>query len=128
MLNNNISTSYTNLTTDTDLNQDIKNRYEKVIKKQYRNLSYEVKEEIIDGDDATVTIQVEVMNYKDAFNKYNRNEYDKNEYHTLILDALENTKEMTTYTLDITLTKDDNDNWIIDNLTQENKDKLLGIY
>lgn len=128
MLNNNISTSYTNLTNDTNLSQDIKNRYEKAIKKQYRNLSYEVKEEIIDGDEATVTIQLKVMNYRDAFDKYNQNEYEKNEYHTLILDTLENTKEMVSYTLDITLTKDDNDNWVIDNLNQENKDKLLGIY
>ena len=128
MLDNSINVSYTNLTTDTNLNQDIIKKYEKAIEKQYRNLSYEVKDEIIDGENATVTIEVEVMNYKDVINKYNKADYDVNEYHKMITNDLDSAKDTVTYTLDITLTKDNTDTWNIDSLSTENKSKLLGIY
>lgn len=128
MLDDSINISYTSLTSDINLSQEIINGYEKVIEKQYRNLSYEVGDEVIDGDRATVTIQVEVMNYRDVIDKYNKNDYEITRYHKLVLESLEDTKEMVTYTLDITLTKDDSDNWVVDTLTLENQNKLLGIY
>ena len=128
MVDDDIDTSYTNLTTDTNLGQNIRNGYEDAIKMQYKKISYEVKDETIDGDNATVTIEIEVMNYKNAINKYNKTDYEINKYHELILDEMKKTKEMITYTLDISLTKDKNDTWNIDNLNMENKNKLLGIY
>lgn len=128
MLDKNILVSYTDLTTDTIVDQNTINRYEKAIKTQYRNLSYEIKDEQIDGNQATVTLQIEVANYKKAINKYDKNKYELIEYHNLILKEIENTKEMITYTLEITLTKQDNNQWTINNITEENKNKLLGIY
>ena len=124
----NINVSYTDLTTDRNLSSDVINGYEDADKKKYRDLSYEVKDEVIDGDNATVTIEVEVMDYKRAINKYNREDYDVNKYHELIIKELNNTKEIVTYTLDIDLTKDNNDTWKVDELSLENKNKLLGIY
>ena len=124
----NINISYTDLTSDNNLSSNIINGYEDAIRKQYRDLSYEVKDEVIDGDNATVTIEVEVMDYKRAINKYNREDYDVNKYHELIIKELNNTKEIVTYTLDIDLTKDNNDTWKVDELSLENKNKLLGIY
>ena len=123
-----IDISYTNLTSDSNLSANIIKKYEDAIEKQYRDLSYEVVDEVIDGDSAVVTIQIEVMDYKNSINKYNREDYDINKYHEHILKELNNTKKMTTYTLDITLTKDNNDTWNIDDLTMENRNKLLGIY
>lgn len=128
MLDNSINVSYTSFTTDTNLGKDIIGGYEKAIEKQYRNLSYEVKDEVIDGDTATVTIQIEVMNYKDVIDRYNKNDYELVRYHELVIEALKDTKDTITYTLDITLTKDNSDNWSIDTLTTENINKLLGIY
>lgn len=127
MLDQDITINYTDLTTDTNLSQDLKDDYEEVIQKQYKNLSYEVKEEAIDGDTAVVTVQIEVMNYKQAIAKYNQAEYETTKYHELVLDELNTTKEMVTYTINFTLTKQQNDNWVVDNLTKENKEKLLGI-
>ena len=127
MLDNDISISYTNLTTDTNLSQNIKDRYRTAIIKQYRNLSYEVKEEEIDGNKSTVTIQIEVMNYRKAIDKYNKTDYEAEKYHELVLDELENTKEMITYTIDFNLTKFENDTWTVDDLSFEDKEKLLGI-
>ena len=127
MLNDNIDVSYTSLTIDPNLDNNLINRYEKVIEKQYRDFSYEIKEEEIDGDTAIVTAQIELMNYKKAIDKYNKSDYELSKYHDLVLKELEKTKEMVTYTLEITLVKN-NEDWVVDELSSENKDKLLGIY
>ena len=128
LLDDSVNISYTSLTTDTNLSQDIIKTYEEAIEKQYRDLSYEVKEEVIDGDKAVVTIQIEVMNYNEAINKYNKADYEVAEYHKLVTEALDEFKDTVTYTLDITLTKDNADTWVVDPLTTENTSKLLGIY
>ena len=128
MNKNNIPVSYTYLTNDTNISSDIIKKYEDAIRKQYRDMSYEIKDEEVDGDTAVVTIEIEVMDFGKAINKYNKSEYESVRYHELITKELENTKEMITYTLDITLTKDEKDKWVVDDLSLENRDKLLGIY
>lgn len=128
MLDNDIEVDYTTLIGDISLNEEQIKTYNNIIKKQYKNLTYEVKEEEIDGNNAIVTIQIEVKNYKNTINKYNKQDYETTKYHELVTKSLDTTKEMITYTLDITLTKDNNDIWILDPLTEENKNKLLGIY
>ena len=125
---NDIEDDYTTLIGDISLNEEQIKTYKNIIKKQYKNLTYEVKEEEIDGNNAIVTIQIEVKNYKNTINKYNKQDYETTKYHELVTKSLDTTKEMITYTLDITLTKDNNDIWILDPLTEENKDKLIGIY
>ena len=122
MLDNDIEVDYTTLIGDISLNEEQIKTYNNIIKKQYKNLTYEVKEEEIDGNNAIVTIQIEVKNYKNTINKYNKQDYETTKYHELVTKSLDTTKEMITYTLDITLTKDNNDIWILDPLTEENKD------
>ena len=127
-LDDGISFSYTNLTDDVNLGNDIRKGYEEAIKKQYRNLSYEIKDEVIDGDNAIVTVRIEVMNYKEVIDKYDRTDYEAIKYHELVLEALDNVKEMVVYTIDISLTKDNGDNWVVDDFSGEVRDKLLGLY
>jgi primase-polymerase (primpol)-like protein len=110
-----------------NINEDNKNLYRDILKRQYKDLKYEIKDEEIDGDTAVVTVQVEVMNYKSAIDKYDKGDYELAKYHDLVLNELEKTREMVTYTLEITLTKN-NDDWVVDDLSIENRDKLLGIY
>ena len=117
MLDKSIDTSYTNLTNNTNLTSNEQKRYEKLIKKQYRNLVYEIKEESINGTTATVPVKIKVINYKKIIDKYNNKE---------VLTKLQNTKEKITYTINFTLTKK-HDTWIINNLSKEDKLKLLGI-
>ena len=126
-LDDNITINYYDLSNDKNISTDLQDEYNDLIKDQYQSLSYEVKEEEIDGDVATVTASIEVMNYKDIINKYNKNSYQSAEYHRLILDDLKNASEKTTYTIDFTLTKDDNGDWHVDELSNEEKEKLLGI-
>ena len=126
-LDNNIEINYYDLSVNEDISENLQNEYNNLIKDQYQNLSYEIKEEMIDGNVATVTTSIEVTNYKDIINKYNKNSYQSEDYHKLIINDLKKTSEKTTYTIDFTLTKDDNDNWNLDELSNEEKEKLLGI-
>ena len=126
-LDKNITINYADLAGNDDLSSDLQNEYNDLIKDQYQSMSYEVKEEIVDGDTATVTTSIKVKDYKKIINKYNKNEYQTNEYHNLIVDALKDAKETVTYTIDFTLTKDSEGDWQVDDLTNEMKEKLLGI-
>ena len=45
-----------------------KERYKKIIKKGYQNLTYKIKDEKIDGNLATVEVQIEVLDYKKIVN------------------------------------------------------------
>lgn len=127
MLDDSIKINYEVLSNDNNIETKYQKRYENLIEKQYKNLSYEIKEEIIDGNKATVTTEIEVLNYKKIIDKYNRNKYQKNEYHEAILENLEKTKDKITYTIDFKLIKDANDNWKIMPLDKEEEEKLLGI-
>ena len=80
---------------------------------KYQSLNKEI---IINTNDLAIT-GIEVLNYKDIINN---NKED-------IIKELKNTKSKITYTIDFTLTKN-KDKWKIDELTREQKDKLLGIF
>lgn len=59
------------------MNEDQKNTYSDIMKRQYEDLTYEIKDEVIDGDNATVTVEIEVYDYykvnQEAQNYYNEN-------------------------------------------------------
>lgn len=62
---------------DTLMNENQKSSYTDIMKKQYEDLTYEIKDEVINGDTATVTAEIEVYDYykinKDAQDYYNSN-------------------------------------------------------
>lgn len=126
-LDKKININYYDLSIDRDLSEQQQTEYIKLIKDQYQSLSYEIKEEIIDGNTATVTTSVKVKDFKKIINNYNKNEYTTEEYHNLIIDDLKDAKDKVTYTIDFTLIKDSEGNWNMDDLTNEMKEKLLGI-
>lgn len=125
MLDKDINISYTDIADETELDQDTKKRYEELIKKQYRNLSYEIKEETIDGETATVTAQIEVVDYQKVLDKYNKTE--NKEYHNQVLTELEKTTEKATYTITFIVKKDKNGNWNLEPLSILERQKLLGV-
>ena len=127
-LDDNVVISYTSLTPSVDLSEEQQSRYWKLIEDQYKNLVYELKDEKVDGDKATVTVEIEVTNFKKTMDKYNYASYSDNEYNNKLLDELESIEEKVQYTIDFELTKDDNGDWSVDDLTTEASDKLLGIY
>lgn len=125
---------------EANLTDEQKDRYKDILKNQYSNLTYEIKDERIDGDNATVEVEIEVYdlsqvdydvndyvdNNKDEFTDENGNILDekRTEYR---LDQLEKAKDRVKYTLNLTLTKDD-DEWKVDNLTETERQKIHGIY
>lgn len=127
MLDNSINIDYITLMGD-DLSLDLRSDYEEVIRKQYKNMSYEIKDEEIDGDYSLVTVEIEVMDYKKAIGMYDRGNYDLVRYQELVLEELKNTKEMVTYTIEFELTKDDEGIWTVNDLGSDINNKLLGIY
>lgn len=123
----------------TNYTSEQKERYKELMKKQYKSLVYEIKEETIDGNNAYVTVQIEVTNFgkrlAEAENYLNdhRDEftdngvYNESKFLSYQLDELEKEKERVKYTLTFSLTKQDG-KWEINDLTEAMEDKINGIY
>lgn len=115
-------------------------RYISLMKKHYQNIKYEIKDEEIDGDNAIVKVEIEVIDYSkkkaetreylkenpEFFNDEN-GEYDEVKYMDYMLDELEKSNEKVKYTINFTLTKKD-DKWHMDDLNNMDEDKLHGVY
>ncbi len=125
---------------ETDFTDEQKEEYKELMKKHYKNLKYQIKDEIIDGDHATVTVEIEVTDYSkimsDADNYLNSNKeefnndqgvYDITKFTKYRLDKLKEAKETVKYTLDLTLTKVD-DEWIMDTISDIDESKIHGMY
>ena len=107
-----------------------KERYRKLLESQYKNLSYEIKDEVIDGNNAKVMVEIEVLDYKASINDltFDSSLYTKESFDEEKLNRLENAKNKVTYTLELTLTKDNDNNWHLDALTNEQIKKIQGMY
>ena len=108
-------------------------RYKDIIEKQYKNLSYEVKEERYDGEKATITVEIQVLDYKKAINVVSStylkmDNYTVEEYNDAKLAALEEVKDKVLYTIDFEVVKDSNGNWRLSALSNETIKKILGMY
>ena len=108
-------------------------RYKNIIEKQYQGLSYEVKDERYDGNNATITVEIEVLDYKKAINTISteylqKKDYTIEEYNDAKLKALEDVKDKVLYTIDFDVKKDSNGNWNLANLDNETIKKILGMY
>ena len=115
------------------LNNTQKERYRKLIEKQYKNLTYQIKDEKVDGNTAIITAEIEVMDYKKAVTDTNSkyqglDNYTVEEYNDTKLDNLEKTKEKVTYTIDFEVTKDDSGNWKLSSLDNETIKKIQGMF
>lgn len=122
-----------------NIDKDSYDEYKKVYTKQYTDLTYDIKDEMIDGDVATVTAQIEVYDYYKIDNdatKYvsdnadmfsSNGTYDSAKVMEYKLDKLKNAKDRVTYTINFKLTKVENE-WKVDNLSNEDLEKIHGIY
>jgi len=127
---------YINTSNLTDEQND---KYKEIYLKQFRDLKYEIKEEVIDGDTATVTTQITVYDYFKAENDANDylttnsdefmtdGEYDEGLFTDYKLEQLDKVNTTVDYTIDFTLTKVDNE-WVVNELTNEQLEKIHGVY
>ena len=123
------------------MTKDQKDKYRDLMKKQYQNLSYKIKDETIDGNNATVQVEIEVYDYassisesetylttnKEEFIKEDTKEVDDEKFMDYKLKQLSLVKDKVKYTINFTLTKTD-DKWILDDITEIDRQKLHGLY
>ena len=90
---------------DNTMSDDQKDQYRSLMEKQYQNLSYKIENEEINGDSATVDVEIEVLDYattiadakeyyqehKDEIEKENDQEQSDND--NVVEDAVEGTEE-----------------------------------
>ena len=121
-------------------NSEQRKRYRELMKKHYQELVYNVKEEEINADKAIVTVEIEVRDYSKVFEQAEKElndhpekfqnekgEYDEEKYLNYRLEQMEKTKDRGKYTMEMNLTKDGKE-WELDDLTEEQEDKIHGIY
>lgn len=137
--NDTILTELDNYLDTLEIEENSHNDYKKVYTKQYTDMTYEIKDELIDGDNASVTVQIEVYDYYKIENEATKyvndnpdnfkvnNIYDAKKVLEYKLDKLNKAKDRVNYTLIFNLTKVDNE-WTIDKLSEEDLEKIHGIY
>ena len=125
---------------ETTFNLDEKNKYRKIMKKNFQNMSYKVKDETVNGDTAEVEVEINVYDYykvnKDADNYLleHRDEfitdgvYDEAKFIDYKLDKMSKNTDKVKYTIYFNLSKDDKGDWSLDEVSEVDEDKILGIY
>ncbi len=132
-LDSDIQSGIDSVIEDENLTEKQKDRYRKLIETQYKKLTYQIKDEKIDGDTATITTEIEVLDYKKAINETtdyyrDKEDYTVEEYNNTKLDNLEKIKDKVTYTIDFEVKKDTSGNWKLSSLDNETIKKIQGMY
>lgn len=144
------------ISNDTSMNDDQKKDYKSLMERQYQNLSYKIKDEEIDGDVATVDVEIEVFDYASSINtsrEYFKDHQDEfksddswngdleNENGEVVGGVIDNLasfidfkiKELmdvtdkTKYDITFYLSKKD-DKWILDDLNDSDREKIHGLF
>ena len=124
-----------------NLVDDQKETYRDLMKKQYQNLSYKIKDETEDGDSATIEVEIEVYDYGKAISEAetylttNRDEFvdsetqevDSEKFLNYKIGKMKDVKDKIKYTINFTLTKVD-DEWKLDDISDVDRQKLHGLY
>ncbi len=130
MVDEDISQGITKVLDEQNYNEEQRKKYRTILERQYHNLSYEIKEEQIDGDNATITVEIEVYDYKKTISNltYDSSTTSLEEYNDKKIALLEKAKDKVIYTLDIDLSKDSNGKWKVNALSNANLKKIQGMY
>ena len=140
-LDNTILNQLDDVVLDEDLTTTQKDDYKTLMKKQYQNLSYVVKDEVVDGNNAIVTVEIEVYDFTKSqtdiedYIAENRAEFEDEEgvfsqekYMDYKLGILKDETDKVKYTLDLRLTKNDKGEWQLEDLTDIERQKIHGVY
>ena len=125
---------------DALLSDNQRTIYKDVIRKQYQDLTYTIKDETIDGNDATVNVEIEVYDLykanKDSEVYYTTNNDEFLDEHgnlsdTKVIDyrinSLKDTRERVKYNIDFKLKKVDNV-WIMQDIDEITRQKIHGLF
>lgn len=139
-LSDNVISDLNKVTAEEEkFNTENREKYMELMKKHYQQLTYDVKDEKVDGDTALVTVEIEVNDYSkalkeaDTYLENNKEEFEENgKYNEFLfmkykLDKLSEVKDRVKYTLDLTLSKI-NGVWKLDNISNIDEQKINGVY
>lgn len=119
---------------NSEMNKIQKQEYKDILIRQYQNLSYKIKNEIINNENATVDVELEVLNYHSSLlssREYYINHNDEfNEENTYIdykLNQLKKVNDKIKYNLTLNLTRDNNV-WKLRKISRDDLKKIHGLY
>ncbi len=114
--------------------------YKKIMKKHYQSLIYHVKDEMVDGDRATVEVELEVTDYSkilsdaESYRQTHEEEFyddggvfDLAKYTEYRLEKLKDANSTVTYTIEFDLTKIEG-SWQMDPIPSITEQKINGAY
>lgn len=124
-----------------NLTDSQKEVYRDALKKQYKDLKFEITNEDYDGDTALVETKITVYdlykvqkeanehmaNNSDEF-KDEAGNFSNDLFMDYKLDKMKNTKDTVEYTITFTVVKDDDGNYKVSDLSKESLEKIHGIY
>lgn len=139
-LSDNVKLDLESKVSSENLSEENKDIYKEVLTKQYQDMKYEIKDESIDGDNATVKVKITVYDYYQAENITNQymNEnpnsfYDDNGlfsddlFNNYKLNKMKDIKDTVEYEIEFYLSKKDGE-WILENPDRVTLEKIHGLY
>ena len=126
---------------ETSFSKNQKELYKNIMKRNFQNMSYKVKDETVNGDNAMVEVEITVYDYykviklSDNYLQNNTDEFissdgniDNNKFIDYKLSKMKNSTDKVKYTIYFNLTKDENSTWKMDEVSEFDEEKILGIY
>lgn len=135
-----VLTELNDLVKEEGLSEEQGNTYESIMKKQYKDLKYEIVEEKYDGDEAIVTVQISVYdlykaqkeaeeyknNHKEEFLSEDKS-YDADKFLEYKLEQMKASDTRVDYTIEFNVIKKEG-KWTLEKITTEDLEKIHGIY
>ncbi len=123
-----------------NISDENKNVYKDVLRRQYKDMKYEIKDENIDGDKATVKVKITVYDLykidKDTVNYMNNNAgefmdengmYSENIFNKYRIGEMLKTNNTVDYEVEFYLNKI-NDEWVVETPDRIVLEKIHGLY
>lgn len=127
-LDKNIVISYEKLSSTVE-DANLISEYQKLVKRQYQNMVYEIKDEKINGDLAIVSVSISVFDYGSVVNDNFDDSVERTKKeHEEIIRKLKKVKKRIQYMLDLEVVKNQNGTWEVGDLDDDEMSQLLGIY
>ncbi len=139
-LNSEVLVDLEKVVNNENLTNSDKDKYRDILKKQYKDLQYEILDEEYDGDNSYVTVKITVYdlykaqkyannylaNHSEEFTGINGN-YDELKFASYKLEQMKDMTERVDYTITFKVTKE-KDKYVVSQPTENDLMKLHGIY
>ena len=140
ILDSTVLTELDEVVDNSNYSESYKEEYKELMIKQYQNLSYKIKSEQTDGDNATVIVELEVFDYNNALSEANDyieehpDEFESDDKETreekidhYKINAMKEVTDKASYTINFNLVKD-NKKRVLEKISDSDLEKIHGLY